>query len=273
MKAIVIPVKAFADAKSRLATILSPTARAELAEALCADIFHTITRVRGVERVIVVSSEARALDWARQRGWHTLVEERQISEAVSVDLACRYCEKAGVQLLLRIPTDIPLVHSSDIEEIFAEQAQSPACVIIPSRDGTGTNALLRSPPALFPSLFGRDSFPRHIAAARAAGATAKILRNRRIELDLDEPDDLELLRDAVDMSSHTGRWFAGWRTRTAVSWGGRSSEEEPFGGAGAPPLGGPVKPAHDKIGEPINGTDRAREAGSDPARFPKEQSA
>jgi 2-phospho-L-lactate guanylyltransferase len=211
MNAIVIPVKAFAGAKSRLAPCLPVYARAELAEALCADAFHTVGRVRGLDIVIVVSSEARALDRARQRGWHTLVEERQISEAASVDLACRYCAEAGVRSLLRIPTDIPLVHSSDIEEIFAdaEQAQSPACVIVPSRDGTGTNALLRSPPSLFPSLFGRDSFPRHIAAARAAGAIVRILRNPRIELDLDEPDDLQLLRDDVAVDSHTGRWFSG----------------------------------------------------------------
>jgi 2-phospho-L-lactate/phosphoenolpyruvate guanylyltransferase len=248
MKAIVIPVKAFAGAKSRLAPCLPVYARAELAEALCADTFHTVGRVRGLDIVIVISSEARALDWARQRGWHTLVEERQISETASVDLACRYCQETGVQSLLRIPIDIPLVQSSDIEEIFDEQTQSPACVIVPSRDGTGTNALLRSPPALFPSLFGRDSFPRHMTAARAAGAIVRILRNPRIELDLDEPDDLQLLRDAVEMSSHTGRWFARWRTRTAVSWGGRSSEEESIGGADAPPLGGPVKPAHDKSG-------------------------
>jgi 2-phospho-L-lactate guanylyltransferase len=248
MKAIVIPVKAFAGAKSRLAPRLSATARAELAEALCADAFHTIGRLRGLDIVVVVSSEARALDWARQRGWHTLVEEGQISESASVDLACRYCAEAGVRSLLRIPTDIPLVQSSDIEEIFAEQTQSPACVIVPSRDGTGTNALLRSPPALFPSLFGRDSFPRHMAAARAAGAIVRILRNPRIELDLDKPDDLKLLRDNVAADSHTGRWFAGWRTRTAVSCGNRSSEEESFGGAGAPPLGEPVKPAHDKLG-------------------------
>ncbi len=226
MKAIVIPVKAFAGAKSRLAPRLPADARAELAEALCADIFQTVERVRGLDIVIVISSEARALDWARQRGWKALVEERQISEAASVDLACRYCVEAGVQSLLRIPTDIPLVHSSDIEEIFAEQAQSPACVIVPSRDGTGTNALLRSPPALFPSFFGRDSFLRHIAAARHAGASVKILRNPRIELDLDEPDDLELLRDDVAADSHTGRWLASSRspgTLKAASSGARSS--------------------------------------------------
>jgi 2-phospho-L-lactate guanylyltransferase len=248
MKAIVIPVKAFADAKSRLAPRLPAYARAELAEALCADTFHTVGRVHGLDIVIVVSSEACALDWARQRGWHTLVEERQISESASVDLASRYCAEAGVRSLLRIPTDIPLVHSSDIEEIFEEQAQSPVCVIVPSRDGTGTNALLRSPPALFPSLFGRDSFPRHMAAARAAGAIVRILRNPRIELDLDEPDDLQLLRDDTAADSHTGHWLAGWRMRTAVSRVDHRGDEASIGGADAPPLGGPVKPAHDKLG-------------------------
>ncbi len=208
MNAIVIPVKVFADAKSRLSCCLSTTARAGLAEAMCKDLFQIAGRVRGVDRIFVVSNEMRALKWAKQRGWTALPEAHQISESASVDLVCRHCQQTGVQSLLRIPTDIPLVQSSDIEEIFAELPQSPACVIVPSRDGTGTNALLRSPPALFPSFFGKDSFTQHLAAARDSHASVKILRNARIGLDIDEPGDLERMRGVVAADSHTGRWIS-----------------------------------------------------------------
>jgi 2-phospho-L-lactate/phosphoenolpyruvate guanylyltransferase len=209
MKAIVIPVKAFGDAKSRLAHCLSAAERAALAESFCADIFQAVGQMRGVDTVFVISSEMRALDWAREKGWHTLTETKQISESESVDVVCRHCQESGIQALLRIPIDIPLVHSSDIEEILSQPADTSGCVIVPSRDGTGTNALLRSPPALFPSFFGKDSFPRHIEAAHRAGAKVKVLRNPRIELDVDEPVDLELLRGAVRPGSFTGHWLKG----------------------------------------------------------------
>jgi len=69
-------------------------------------------------------------------------------------------------------------------------------ILVPSRDGTGTNAILRRPPDIFPSQFGPGSFARHLAAARAAGISWRILENPRIALDLDDPDDLAICRQA-----------------------------------------------------------------------------
>ncbi|HEX5281710.1 MAG TPA: 2-phospho-L-lactate guanylyltransferase [Micropepsaceae bacterium] len=209
MKAIVIPVKAFAAAKTRLSPFLSPDARAGLAEAMCRDVFTAVARVRRIDRVLVVSNEPRALAWAKERNWEILAEQQQISESASVDLACRHCLSAGAKAVLRLPADIPLVCSSDIEELFAALSDSPGCVIVPSRDGTGTNALLRSPATAFGSHFGRDSFAAHLAAARAAGLPVTVVRNAHIELDVDEPADLEQLRQLVPANFKTGEWLRG----------------------------------------------------------------
>src|SRR5437868_2526263 len=208
MKAIVIPVKAFAAAKSRLAAVLSARSRAELAEAMCADVFAAVAAVRGIDRIYVVTNEPMAIASARRHGWDVLVEATQISESTSVDMACRHCEASGVQAALRLPADIPLVRSSDIEAIFAALEYSPGCVIVPSRDGTGTNALLRSPATAYASHFGSDSFAKHLAAARAADIPVIVLRNARIELDVDESSDLERLRESVPVNSRVGNWFS-----------------------------------------------------------------
>jgi len=61
------------------------------------------------------------------------------------------------EALLRLPIDIPLATARDIDALFANMQDAPATVIVPSRDGTGTNALLRSPPTLFRSHFGPGS--------------------------------------------------------------------------------------------------------------------
>lgn len=143
MKAILIPVKTFADSKRRLADHYSAADRAALAEALCADFFHIITQLTGIDRVFVVSQEPQALAWARQMGWETIVETAQISESHSVDAASRHCAEQGINALLRLPIDIPLATPRDIEALFRHAEDAPAIVIVPSRDGTGTNALLR----------------------------------------------------------------------------------------------------------------------------------
>jgi len=208
MKAILIPVKEFRRSKERLAPYYSEDERTALARALCEDTFEVIARVRGIDRVYVVSGEDHALDLARQRDWQAIREPEQISESASVDAASRLCAAEGVQALLRFPIDIPLVTAGDIEALLAALEPAPSIVIVPSRDGTGTNALLRSPPDLFPSHFGPDSFALHLNEAERANARISIIRNERIALDIDEPEDIELLNKFPNGDSAAAEWLA-----------------------------------------------------------------
>jgi 2-phospho-L-lactate guanylyltransferase len=156
-----------------------------------------------------VSKEQQALALAKQAGWETIAEAEQTSESASIYFASRHCAGLGVKALLRIPIDIPLVQPSDIEALFDGLNAAPSAVIVPSGDGTGTNALLRTPPLLFPSRFGPNSFALHIEEARASGAPMRIVRNERIEQDVDEIDDLKRILRLVPPDSETGRWLAG----------------------------------------------------------------
>src|SRR5579863_7484160 len=214
MKAILIPVKEFGEAKRRLTPHFSSAERAALAEAMCEDFFEVVAATRCAERVFVVSKEPGALARARERGWETILETRQISESDSVDTASQYCAAHGVRALLRLPIDLPLAEPQDIESVFHKFDEkfderfdgAPAAVLIPSRDGTGTNALLRMPPGLFPSRFGPNSFALHLAEAERSGARIYVLRNARLELDVDELEDLRGVHVRLRPGSATARW-------------------------------------------------------------------
>jgi 2-phospho-L-lactate/phosphoenolpyruvate guanylyltransferase len=212
MKAILIPVKEFCEAKKRLAPHFSAAERAALAEAMCADFFRVVAAVRGADAVFVASKEPRALARAREFGWETIVESRQISESDSVDGASRYCAERGVQSLLRLPIDLPLAQASDIEELLAQSEAAPSAILVPSSDGTGTNALLRSPATLFPSHFGTGSFALHLEEAERCGARTRVFRNPRLELDIDELADLQKVSAALRADSSTYEWLSrGWK--------------------------------------------------------------
>jgi 2-phospho-L-lactate guanylyltransferase len=239
MKAILIPVKEFRDAKKRLAPHFSSVERAALAEAMCEDFFEVVAATRCVERVFVVSKEPGAVTRARERGWETIVETQQISESDSVDAASRYCAAQGVRALLRLPIDLPLAEPQDIEAVFRKFDEeleekfdgAPAAVLVPSRDGTGTNALLRTPPSLFPSRFGPNSFALHLAEAERSGARVCVFRNARLEWDVDELEDLCGVHMRLRPSSATARWCSehsignlGSRAITSDFSGERESE-------------------------------------------------
>ena len=207
MRALLLPVKDLRNAKKRLTGILSPEERFGLAEAMLADTIRTVQGVRRAEKIFVVSNYPPVLDLAEEKGWQILREDRQISESHAVDYASRVCEERGVTGLLRVPLDVPLAQASDIDELLTMECGIPGLVIVPSRDGTGTNAILRTPPALFPSHFGEGSFAKHVLEAKRAGARVFIRRNPRLEMDVDDEFDLRALL-AHDLSATaTGRWL------------------------------------------------------------------
>ena len=207
MRALLLPVKDLNNAKKRLIDVLTPEERLGLAGAMLAD---TIRAARGAcraEKIFVVTNYEPVMQLAEENRWEILREEQQISESDSVDAASRICEDRGVTALLRVPLDVPLVQASDIDELLAVQCEAPALVIVPSRDGSGTNAILRMPPALFPSHFGNGSYAKHVGEAKRVGARVILRRNTRLEMDVDdEADLLELLK--YDLSGTvTGRWL------------------------------------------------------------------
>lgn len=207
MHALLLPIKDLANAKKRLAGVLTPQERCGLAEAMLADTIHAVRGVRRADKIFMVTNYEPAMRVARENGWEILREERQTSESDSVDAASTICESRGVTSLLRVPLDLPLVRSADIDELLALECEAPALVIVPSRDGTGTNAILRTPPALFPSYFGSGSFAKHLAEAERAGARVIVRRNPRLEMDVDDEADLRALLEHDLSAAETGRWL------------------------------------------------------------------
>jgi len=207
MRALLLPVKDLHNAKKRLIGALSPEERFGLAQAMLKDTIRAVKDIRCAEKVFVVTNYEPAMHLAEENRWEILREEQQISESHSVDAASKICEQWGVTGLLRLPLDLPLIQSSDIDELLAADCQSPGLLIVPSRDGTGTNAILRTPPTLFPSHFGSGSFAKHLAEAESARAQVVIRRNPRIEIDVDDESDLRTLLEHDLTGTETGRWL------------------------------------------------------------------
>jgi 2-phospho-L-lactate/phosphoenolpyruvate guanylyltransferase len=227
MRALLLPIKDLRNAKQRLAGVLAPEERFGLAQAMLADTIRAVRGVRRAGKIFVVTNYAPAIQAAEENGWELLREERQISESVSVDAASRQCQERGITALLRLPLDVPLVQSSDIDELLALECAAPGVVIVTSRDGTGTNAILRTPPTLFPSHFGSGSFAKHCEAAQRAGALTFVRRNARLEMDVDDEADLRALLEHDLSGSETGRWLqesgVADRFRLASSLGTRAA--------------------------------------------------
>jgi 2-phospho-L-lactate guanylyltransferase len=196
MNALLIPIKDPSNAKTRLAEFLSPDERRRLAWAMFEDVSRAIREASKPDRVVMVTSYAPAIDRARELKWDVLIEESQHSESASVDWASRVLAERGFDTVMRLPADLPLVRAEDIDALLSMKLDSPGALIVPSREGTGTNAIIRTPPALFPSRFGPNSLELHKTEAARVGVECVIVNNPRIVLDIDEPADVELLLES-----------------------------------------------------------------------------
>jgi 2-phospho-L-lactate guanylyltransferase len=194
-----LPVKAPKNAKQRLRGFLTPEQRERLARAMFEQVLGTLCTVEGLARVVVVTSDETAADRARSRSVEVFEETEQHSHSVSADLAARRAMELGATTVMLIPIDIPLVTRQEIESLIAELATG--LIIVPSADGTGTNALVRTPPDVIQSCFGPDSFRKHVEQAEAAGVPVKVIRPPGMVFDIDTPEDIAELLERAPSSS------------------------------------------------------------------------
>ena len=201
----VLPVKSPHNAKQRLSGFLSADQRETLARILYKQTLASLCQAKGIDRVAVVTSDSQAAEHARRSGALVFEEDEQVSHSVSADAACLRAIQLGATTALLVPIDVPLVTPADFSRLAAaarpgpSAGQQPALIVVPSADGTGTNALARTPPDVIESRFGPGSCRAHLDQARSKSIHSEILRLRGLMFDIDTPEDVaELLAGSHD---------------------------------------------------------------------------
>ena len=185
----ILPVKSFGRAKQRLAGAFPD--RPALAAAMVADVLDALAAVARAGRVIVVTAEPIAARIARTTGAHVVHDPVEAGQSAAAARGIAAALERGAERVLLVPGDCPALDPARSSALLARTAP---VVIVPDRHGTGTNALLLTPPDVMAPAFGEGSFARH-ARARARGGREPRGRGRpALGLDVDTPDDLAALR-------------------------------------------------------------------------------
>src|SRR5579871_5784023 len=184
----ILPVKSFEQSKQRLSSELTAGPRRAIAEAMFADVVTALRRAGSVDEIVVVSSDHAA---QRIAGGHgaVVLEDAGIGHNEAATVGIRHALEVGADRVLCVPGDCPLLDPGELDALIAHPAEGRSALIVPDRHGTGTNALLLTPPdALTPS-FGPDSCGRLYRLAGEQGATAQVVTVDTLALDVDTPED------------------------------------------------------------------------------------
>ena len=190
----IIPVKPLRSGKSRLAGALTADERTELNRTLLQHTLKTLSDLKEVEHVLVISRDPQALTVARMYGARTVREDGQPHLNTALQRATVVAQVYATRGVLVLPADLPLISREDILTLIERAAHPPVVVIAPDRHEKGTNALLISPAGLIEYDFGENSFQRHCQRVKEAGARLEVVNLPSLGLDLDLPEDLELVR-------------------------------------------------------------------------------
>ncbi len=189
----IVPVKPLRRGKSRLAGLLTEDQRTRLN---CFLLEHTLTvlnEISEIEHTLVVSRDPAALALTRSMGGRTVLEDGEPQFNTAIHRATIVAQTQGAKAVLILPADLPLIRASDLRDILERGDHPPVIVIAPDRRRDGTNGLFVIPAGLIEYGYGPGSFQRHCERAVNAGASLEILNSDIIGLDLDLPEDLELI--------------------------------------------------------------------------------
>lgn len=168
----VVPLKAFAHGKQRLAPLLSPAERAGLSRAMAKDVLGKLQACRHFDRLLLCASGEDMPPLAEEFNAE-LVDDAALGgddlNALMAQLGVRL-RRRGVDRLLVVHSDLPLLQTQDLMALTEALTQHQV-VIAPDRHRAGSNCLGWQLGSGFTPSFGVDSFQRHRRQALALGCS------------------------------------------------------------------------------------------------------
>jgi 2-phospho-L-lactate guanylyltransferase len=184
---VVVPIRAFALGKARLAERLDPEERAGLARRFAG----RVVAAAGGLPVVIVTSAPEVTAWAGDLAVPTIPDPGTLDAAAVAGrdfLAGRGCARVVIA-----HADLPFARSL---APVAGDGPEPVVAIVPCHRNDGTPVIALPVAAPFRFAYGPGSFRRHVDEAHRLGLQVRVVRDPDLSFDVDVPADLERLRAA-----------------------------------------------------------------------------
>ena len=180
--ALLVPVKAFAAAKVRLAPALDVAGREALARSMANRVVQAAADAR--LPVWVACEDDEVSSWAASVG-ASVVWTPGLGLNGAVQQGFSTLRDDGFDLVVVAHADLP--HAAGLDRVVA----ADVVTVVPDRRDDGTNVLAVPASATgFTFAYGPGSFERHVAEAARVGVDVRVLRLPELQWDVDTPDDL-----------------------------------------------------------------------------------
>jgi len=186
-----VPVRAIAGGKRRLAGVLAPALRERLVLAMLEDVLAAIVQAPGLAGLALASADPQAARLGRRYGARLLGEGNGLNGTLDAAAADLFRGRAGAVMV--VPADVPLVGPEDIGAALAALARGAGAVLAEAAADGGTNLIGFRASAAISFAFGVGSFAAHREALRAKAVEPVVLARPGLAFDVDRADDVVAL--------------------------------------------------------------------------------
>lgn len=192
----IVPVKVPSKSKMRLSRRLNAVERTSLTISMLINVLTALRRAESVASLTVVCADRRLRQLVEGCGASFLWEGHHRGLNRALNFALKKIPSGSPILIIH--ADLPFLAPEDVDGL-AMKAEGYPLAFVPSKDETGTNAIVMQSPNLIKLAFGKGSFGKHVMLAKKAKVRHGSLRIYGIAFDVDEEQDLdELIRWQVE---------------------------------------------------------------------------
>ncbi len=190
---LTIPSKPSIHAKHRLASSLSLRHLCELHTRMLEDVLSAAIDVSGLGGICLVTMCPDISVIGRRYGALVLSESAMHGHKNAVALAACHLQSIGVDQMMTLPGDVPLMTTRDLETVLAAHGGRDTMTFVPDYCRQGSNCIVLAMDSVPALQIGCGQFDSHIRSAQASGLETCIVENNNIAQDIDTPDDLLIL--------------------------------------------------------------------------------
>ena len=192
---VILPVKAFRNAKLRLAAVLTAKQRARFSYLMLEDLLEALHTSPDVDGITVISSDQSVQALTQRYQVELLLTNVDSGYSQDATQAINALQQQDIATVAIIPADVPYLSHADLSRL--NLLHDKGLTLCPAVIDGGTNGLLFSPPLRIPLMFGNDSLNKYLSAAQENNLATKIAQIAGLERDIDRPEDLLWLKNQV----------------------------------------------------------------------------
>ena len=180
---VLLPVKDFDEAKERLVPLMDAAERRDLAIHLANGVVQAATPIP----VAVVCDNEQVSTWADTLGAQVIWAPRK-GLNVAVEHGIHVLAQQGFSWITVSHADLPFPNQ------LTSLPNFEGVTLVPDRHHDGTNVIKLPAGVHFKFSYGKGSFERHLAEAKAQGLEVSVVEHPQLSIDIDSPEDVSFVR-------------------------------------------------------------------------------